>query len=92
MKTFNFMGHIERRDNYYMFGDNYWSKGRFSEEEAREHAQTMKDCNNCIDCINCSECWDCYDCNDLMSATGKSGYNGMIHDYFEPTHSCKGIS
>ena len=41
---------------------NYWSKDKYSYDEAVELSKTLVNCDNCLDCKDCYGCLDCVFC------------------------------
>ena len=64
---------------FYKISGNYFTKSKYSEEEANEMANTLYQCGHCIDCTNCDYCEDCincHDCDHCFDCTNcETGYN-----------------
>ena len=44
---------------YYKIGDNYFTKSKYTEERAKEYAETLIKCHDCYDCGHCNQCTYC---------------------------------
>ena len=52
---------------------NYWSKDKYSYDEAVELSKTMVNCDNCLDCSDCVDCKKCVDCNSCDNCENCDG-------------------
>ncbi len=61
---------ITKKGLYWKIAGNYWSKVRYTLEEAKEVGNTLVNCIDCVDCENCENCEDCMDCRDCENCEG----------------------
>ena len=50
---------------------NYWSKDKYSYDEAVELSKTMVNCDNCLDCRDCVDCKYCEAYTDCVNVDGR---------------------
>lgn len=45
-------------ENFWEIDGNFWSRDKYSYDEALEASKTLKECKNCQDCTMCQDCYD----------------------------------
>ena len=64
---------MENLKDFWEIDGNYWSRDKYSYNEALEASKTLYECKNCVDCKycdmcnSCEYCFGCNDCNECES-------------------------
>lgn len=64
-----------RVEDYFHINGNYFSKVKYTFEDAEKISETLINCKGCIDCqdcIGCTECRECTSCTNCVNSVGCS--------------------
>ena len=70
---------------YWEINGNYWSKLKYTRDQAEKLSETLINCTYCTDCRGCTDCTyctdcrgcrGCRDCRDCTYCTGCTGCTG----------------